>query len=185
MVKASLATALSARPVKASPGCSGATASILPNNESRLTLPYGVTSVSVTVSAPLVPGIAVGTLSYPLPRLKESYTDPTVGKAESASPLAGKTSLTVNSVLVKPARFVTLSPASMLPRSVPLRLYTSKYWGALLTPSIVPPPRVNSGGPLLNGPTAAKPSVSIPLGAKPDAAPGRPSMGGMVNGSKV
>ena len=62
MVNASGALLMSpaSRPVKASPGCRGAAASMLPNSESRLTLPNGVTSVSVTVSAPpAVPGMAV------------------------------------------------------------------------------------------------------------------------------
>jgi hypothetical protein len=62
MVNASAPMLLSpaSRPVKASPGCIGAAASMLPNSESRLTFPNGVTSVSVTVSAPpTVLGIAV------------------------------------------------------------------------------------------------------------------------------
>ena len=54
MVKASAPMVLSpaSRPVKASPGCIGAAASKLPNSESRLMLPNGVTRVSVTVSLP-------------------------------------------------------------------------------------------------------------------------------------
>jgi hypothetical protein len=62
MLNASAAPLMSptSRPVKASPGCMSAAASMLPNSESRLTLPNGVTRVSVTVSdPPVVLGIAV------------------------------------------------------------------------------------------------------------------------------
>ena len=56
MVKASAPMLLSpaSRPVKASPGCMGAAASMPPKSESRLMSPFGVISVSVTVSAPPV-----------------------------------------------------------------------------------------------------------------------------------
>lgn len=68
------------------------------------------------------------------------------------------TSVTVNWVLVKPARLVTTTLELTLPRLVPSAPYTSKFWGAVGSrPPGLPPPKVNSGADPVSGWTRRNP----------------------------
>ena len=96
--------------------------------------------------------------------MKASYTDPTVGRSEALPPAAGVTSWTVNSLLVRPNRFVTVSFVSMLPRSVPVEgPNTSKLCGARSMKPGAPPASSSSGGAATSWATGVKPSTSAPV----------------------
>src|SRR6185437_13686440 len=87
----------------------------------------------------------------------------------ASTPVAGSTPVTVNSVLVRPSRFVTFTPVVMVPRSValdPLPLKTSKSCGAKSIGAEPPrpteaPPRFNSGAAPNSEGTTWKPSVAV------------------------
>ena len=105
------------RPVRASPGFSGLASLMLPNNESRLMLPYGATKVSVTV-----PSVEEGILGLGVDVLVPVTEVQRVQHCSLGWKYRLPTSLplsTTSCVLVKPNRFVTSTPVLMVPISVP------------------------------------------------------------------